>query len=561
MSASHQWRSDALLPFRSAGSRVVPHTRAVVSPVAYHARSSRRSRRSNKRSQQTPEERTDAAVTVRVRRPCPGDLRVGLLGEGGALGKWDTSRVTPLRRSQSDPDLWEWVLAVPIGSKLQFKVVTIDAGDAVVRWSQGNDIVVTVPHGCTGVDVGVEWPEAKGDARDAPLAVQQRVVVEKPIQDYRVETGGAWLAYGKVEKPVDDDDDDDEEEEEEGAGGEDADDKEDPDRVVVDRVDAVDIDAEGGAAKGTAGAFVRADVSADEDDVGVGSSSTDDAPDASSTSSGVDAESQSFSDAFAGGYVVGSHLEGMMGGKHTELVFNAADKETHGVRVGIIEEDRLVELWHEHAAEPGKGMRVGDVYLGVVAKVISGMQGVLVDVTGKGPPYSLMQKGVDEPALAWVQSEEPTWDDDSDWGSWDDEDWDEEEEDDVAAGGGEAPGAREFAATLLEEGAKTRWQRRPAGGRWADAWADGVGVSGSYDGSEFSARDGGDEGNEGDDDDSLAPVDETIDEELKRHEATLEARRRDTLRAKERTRNTARHGDDGGPRTELYTHPRSDLAE
>ena len=49
--------------------------------------------------------------------------------------------------------------------------------------------------------------------------------MEKPIQDYRVETGGAWLAYGKVEKPVDDDDDDDddeEEEEEEGAGGEDA---------------------------------------------------------------------------------------------------------------------------------------------------------------------------------------------------------------------------------------------------------------------------------------------------------------------------------------------------
>ena len=82
---------------------------------------------------QTPEERTDAAVTVRVRRPCPGDLRVGLLGEGGALGKWDTSRVNPMRRSQSDPDLWEWVLAVPIGSRLQFKVVTIDAGDAVVR--------------------------------------------------------------------------------------------------------------------------------------------------------------------------------------------------------------------------------------------------------------------------------------------------------------------------------------------------------------------------------------------------------------------------------------------
>jgi hypothetical protein len=32
-------------------------------------------------------------------------------------------------------------------------------------------------------------------------------------------------------------------------------------------------------------------------------------------------------------------------------------------------------LRHEHGTEPGKGMRVGDVYLGVVAKVISGMQG------------------------------------------------------------------------------------------------------------------------------------------------------------------------------------------
>ena len=42
---------------------------------------------------------------------------------------------------------------------------------------------------------------------------------------------------------------------------------------------------------------------------------------------------------------------------------------------------------------------------GGVAKVIGGMQGVLVDVTGKGPPYSLMQKGVDEPALAWREAD------------------------------------------------------------------------------------------------------------------------------------------------------------
>ena len=211
---------------------------------------------------QNPEERADAAVTVRVRRPCPGDLRVGLLGEGGALGKWDTSRVNPMRRSQSDSDLWEWVLAAPIGSRLRFKVVTMDAGDAVVRWSQGGDIVVAVPRGCTGVEVNVDWPEPRGgaDARDAPLAVQQRVVVEKPIQDYRVETGGAWLAYGKVEKTVDDDDSDHDDSDHDDS------DADDDDRIVVDAVDAVDIDADGGAAKGTAGAFVRADLSADEDD-------------------------------------------------------------------------------------------------------------------------------------------------------------------------------------------------------------------------------------------------------------------------------------------------------
>ena len=46
-----------------------------------------------------------------------------------------------------------------------------------------------------------------------------------------------------------------------------------------------------------------------------------------------------------------------MGGMHTELIFNANNAAEVGVRVGIMEEDRLVELWHEHGTEPGKGMR------------------------------------------------------------------------------------------------------------------------------------------------------------------------------------------------------------
>ena len=91
----------------------------------------------------------------------------------------------------------------------------------------------------------------------------------------------------------------------------------------------------------------------------------------------------------------------MTGGLDTEIVYNAANEEDFGVRIAILEEGELVELWHEHGTEPGKGMRVGDIYMGTVSKVISGMQGVLVDLTGNGPPYALMQKGIENPALAW----------------------------------------------------------------------------------------------------------------------------------------------------------------
>ena len=51
---------------------------------------------------------------------------------------------------------------------------------------QGADIQVTVPHGCTGVEVEVEWPPSSA----GPLTVLQRVLVEKPLMDYRIETGG-----------------------------------------------------------------------------------------------------------------------------------------------------------------------------------------------------------------------------------------------------------------------------------------------------------------------------------------------------------------------------------
>ena len=519
-------RTSAALSFAARGSpslasrswrRTDPHLRMgvyrlqlqsssiVVAPVAYHARSSGRGRRLNRRLQLSPEERVDAAVTIKVLRACPSDIRVGLIGEGGMLGKWDTSKVNPMRRAQRDPNSWEWVLAVGIGANLAFKLVTIDQGDAVVQWSQGADIRVSVPYGCTGVEIIIDWPS--GSPRDAPLSVNTRVIVEKPLHDYRVETGGAWLAYGKIDGSL-------MEEGERGVNGDDTveskehvhqvlssvDNRALPDtkerqtetnkkslteqttshrRFAVDAIDAVVMTSGGTAKRATSGQSERTNASLDaipERPVVLSSNNLD--PDAKTdmdttiNNAHQKEESNSTSEKIneeklAGGYIVGSHLESMMGGMRTELIFNAAQSEERGVRVGIVEEGRLVEMWHEHAAGPGEGMRVGDVYLGVVAKVISGMQGVLVDVTGKGPPYTLMQKGVDEPALAWCLAEGPREEDD--WG--DDECGRDSKDENTVSDAVDRKWAR------LERGGSLAVK---AGGRWAKAWAEGVGTSDDF---------------------------------------------------------------------------------
>ena len=554
-------------------------TPLVVAPVAYHARSSRRGRRPNRKPRPSPDDRVEAAVKVIVRRDCPGDTRVGLLGTGvrGALGKWDTSKVALMRRWSKDPAIWEWVLAVPIGAQLSFKLVTVDPGGAVAHWSPGEVISVDVPRGCAGVDVDVDWPVSRGPSgldpgapgpARPPVAVRQKVVVEKPLHEYRVETGGAWLAYGAKTTTDGDDDDDigDDIGGDDGGGGDDDDDDRNIDtadvetdsregtnaretedrnaspdadddggsallpprpvsesagsaRVVVDALDAVDLDAEGAAERDTAGHFTRADASADDGDLdfsadesesdafGSADASSDDdikgGPSGETREAASRARSEETREARrAAGYVVGSHLDAMSGGKKTELVVNAADARRRGVRVGVVEDGRLVETWYEDGAGPGEGMRVGDVYLGVVAKVIGGMQGVLVDVTGKGPPYSLMQKGVDEPALAWREA---------------DAGYEREMELERTEKEAEARAAREPAAlagprddarggdsdalrlgvedALAPDARLARLERKAAasaigsraGGRWADAWAEGVGVSDSFDGDRDAA--------------------------------------------------------------------------
>jgi len=52
----------------------------------------------------------DASIVVKVRRSTPADIRLGLIGDGPVLGKWDTSKVNPMRQAhgravQVDPRL------------------------------------------------------------------------------------------------------------------------------------------------------------------------------------------------------------------------------------------------------------------------------------------------------------------------------------------------------------------------------------------------------------------------------------------------------------------------
>jgi Rne/Rng family ribonuclease len=104
-----------------------------------------------------------------------------------------------------------------------------------------------------------------------------------------------------------------------------------------------------------------------------------------------------------------------------------------------------------------------------------------------------MQKGVDEPALAWCRAAPPPEDDWEECAADDDDDaceddWDDDD-DENGGGGGAIVGRRN-------------------GGRWADAWADGVGTSGSWDG--------------GDDVAATATVDE-YEEDVVRHRESATA--------------------------------------
>lgn len=278
---------------------------------------------------------------------------------------------------------------------MSFKLAVVDEGGGVVMWSPGDALSFRLPRRCANAEIHCEWP-----SDDTRLTVSVATTTELSACENRVETGGAWLAYGRVgdedgrsealgasetSDGASEASDGAEEEEEDGA-------------EVVGMEDDFDASVDRSVDEGEDGFLamdsvdISVDLDAEEDDQDVGAVANDEGEYA---------------------YRPGDHVAeiGAMTGLNTEIVFNAANEEDFGVRIAILEEGELVELWHEHGTEPGKGMRVGDIYLGTVSKVISGMQGVLVDLTGKGPPYALMQKGIEQPALAWRLKEDSDGDD------------------------------------------------------------------------------------------------------------------------------------------------------
>ena len=318
----------------------------------------------------------DVVVTLIVRRRLrEGETEVRTSGSSDALGAWDGARGAAMKQRG---DVHACAVRLRVGETHSFKFVTVDARGEIVTWTPGEAMTLETPRRCASAEVWCEWP-----SDDARMTIKESITLEMSASDNRVETGGAWLAYGSGDV-------------EHANVGEDDADGEDGGQTSVavssDEGEDEEDDDDGVAAMGT--------VTIDEDEINV-----DDFDDVGMTiEKRAHFSSDESMDEGEYAYRPQDHVDEMLGasnGLHTELVFNAANEEDFGVRIAILEEGELVELWHEHGTEPGKGMRVGDIYLGTVSKVISGMQGVLVDLTGKGPPYALMQKGIEKPALAW----------------------------------------------------------------------------------------------------------------------------------------------------------------
>jgi len=314
--------------------------------------------------------------------------RVAVIGTLDAFGGWDSRECLQLVQTPNDAEKWTGKIELSDDrafSKTELKVVLLDQFQNVIQWSPGESFYVELPERCVKYEMTVDWP-----VDDERLTASSTAKVEVKASENKIETGGAWLAWDGQKpsaKQVDamNASSDEGEKEEVVEATKDDDDDDDDD---------IDEDAREGIEKATLGRG-RSNGNKNNDDNG---NSTDEEDEVG----GEDTIAMHNDLAVELGYSPGSHLSGIRTGLETEIVYSAADQfRGRGVQIGVLEEGELVEIWSEHGTEVGKGMRVGDIYIGTVARVMKGMNALLVDLTGKGPPYALLQKGIDSPAMAW----------------------------------------------------------------------------------------------------------------------------------------------------------------
>jgi Ribonuclease G/E len=335
--------------------------------------------------------------------------RLAITGDIEELGGWDTRKCVLLTQTPNDSEKWFGKIEVLEQKKrIELKAVALDRDGNLLRWSPGTVISIDIPERCTKFEVQMDWPFSA----DERVTLRTLAKCEVKQSDNKIETGGAWLAWSGQQKLT-----------HAQMLSSSASTSNSSTSSFVNSNNNNKNENENNKKKNkiaednrNEGLVVEAATKDDDDDDDNNSNSNSLAVEVeekqNNNDSEKDAEAEEFEEfekkqqiltlAEELGYTPGSHLSSMQPGLKTEIVYSAADTSRgRGVRIGVLEEGELVEIWSEHSTEVGKGMRVGDLYIGVVVRVLERMNALLIDLTGNGPPYALLQKGVEMPIMTW----------------------------------------------------------------------------------------------------------------------------------------------------------------
>lgn len=100
------------------------------------------------------------AVTFCVQYRCAMGAAVYLSGDTSALGSWAAAPGSAVRMQWSEGDVWTATVALPAGSRLEYKYVVLDPSGRPARWQEGANLVLSLPVDAAAsgpVDVVDSW--------------------------------------------------------------------------------------------------------------------------------------------------------------------------------------------------------------------------------------------------------------------------------------------------------------------------------------------------------------------------------------------------------------------